>query len=162
MNFSALVIRPVDPQGKDAIALLHEAANEVRAHYPDLFTLESPGPANPPNPAGGIYLLGYLDDQPVVSGALRPLGQEMVEIRRIFVSQEARRAGLGRAMLQALEEAAREFGYKVMRLETGNRQDPAMALYVSCGFDRIEAFGEYREDPTSVCYEKAIESVFGI
>ena len=46
--------------------------------------------------------------------------------------------------------------YKVMRLETGNRQQPAMALYESFGFERIAPFGEYANDPTSVCYEKYI------
>ena len=45
-------------------------------------------------------------------------------------------------------------GYTVMRLETGNRQHPAMALYESFGFERIAPFGEYANDPTSVCYEK--------
>ena len=47
-------------------------------------------------------------------------------------------------------------GYKVMRLVTGNRQLPAMALYESFGFERIAPFGEYMNDPTSVCYEKRV------
>ena len=49
-------------------------------------------------------------------------------------------------------------GFTVMRLETGNRQSAAMALYESCGFVRISPFGEYIGDPTSVCYEKRIAS----
>ncbi len=43
-----------------------------------------------------------------------------------------------------------------MRLETGNRQLPAMALYESYGFVRIPPFSDYVNDPTSVCYEKPI------
>jgi putative acetyltransferase len=31
-----------------------------------------------------------------------------------------------------------------------------MALYESFGFRRIPPFGEYRDDPTSVCYEKPL------
>lgn len=145
MNLSSLVIRPVDPQGKDAIALLKEAAIEVRPQYPELFNSESPGPCNSSIPACGIYLVGYLDNQPVVSGALHPIDEEMVEVRRIFVAKMARRSGLAQAMLRALEKKAYEFGYKVIRLETGNRQSAAMALYESYGFHRIEPFGEYRE-----------------
>lgn len=110
-------------------------------------------------PARGIYLVGYLDDRPVVSGALRPIDREIVEVRRIFVVRAARRLGLARAMLRALEEQACAFGYKIMRLETGNRQSAAMALYELYGFHRIEPFGEYRGDPTSVCFEKEIEKI---
>ena len=77
----------------------------------------------------------------------------------MFVVKHARRGGLGRAILRALEEAANGFGYKFMRLETGNRQLPAMALYASYGFERIEPFGEYLNDPTSVCYEKVVRAV---
>jgi len=33
-----------------------------------------------------------------------------------------------------------------------------MALYESCGFERIPPFGEYINDPTSVCYEKLVAS----
>lgn len=109
-------------------------------------------------PARGIYLVGYLDDRPAVSGALRPIDREIVEVRRIFV-QTARRLGLARAVLRSLEEHAYAFGYKVMRLETGNRQSSAMALYELSGFHRIEPFGEYRGDPTSVCFEKEIEKI---
>jgi len=43
-----------------------------------------------------------------------------------------------------------------MRLETGNRQLPAMALHESYGFVRIPPFGDYVNDPTSVCYEKPV------
>jgi len=75
------------------------------------------------------------------------------------VVKHARRGGLGRAILRALEETADGFGYKLMRLETGNRQVPAMALYASYGFTRIEPFGEYVNAPTSVCYEKVVRPV---
>jgi len=45
---------------------------------------------------------------------------------------------------------------KLMRLETGNRQHPAMALYESYGFVRIPPFRDNVNDPTSVCYEKPV------
>jgi putative acetyltransferase len=40
-----------------------------------------------------------------------------------------------------------------VRLETGNRQPEAIALYEGCGFARIAPFGVYVGDPTSVCFE---------
>jgi len=74
----------------------------------------------------------------------------------MYVLKGARRSGIGRRVLAALEASAAQMGYEVMRLETGNRQHPAMALYESFGFEKIAAFGEYANDPTSVCYEKHV------
>jgi putative acetyltransferase len=74
----------------------------------------------------------------------------------MYVLKSVRRSGLARKILVVLEASAARIGYKVMRLETGSRQHPAMALYESFGFERIAPFGEYVNDPTSICYEKAV------
>jgi hypothetical protein len=74
-------IKVVDPQGADALALLHEAAIEARELYPDLHDPNTPFPTNPPNPPRGIYLLVYGGNFPVASGALRPIDESAVEIR---------------------------------------------------------------------------------
>jgi len=149
-------IEPVDPQGPDALALLREAALEVRRLYPDLIAPDAPILTNLPSPPRGAYFVAYLGDSPVACGAIRALDEATAEVRRMYVLQSARRTGLARAMLWRLEQAALDLGYQVLRLETGNRQLPAMALYESFGFQRIAAFGEYAHDPTSVCYEKFI------
>jgi GNAT superfamily N-acetyltransferase len=156
-NMDGLIIKEVDAQGADALALLREAAMEVRALYPEAYPPGSPWPTNSTTPGRGAYLVAYIDGEPVACGALRPLDEGVVEIRRMFVVKQARRRGLGRAMLRALESAARRLDYKFIRLETGNRQVAAMSLYLSHGFARIEPFGVHIDDPTSVCYEKAIQ-----
>ena len=76
----------------------------------------------------------------------------------MFVLKSARRQGHARVILSALESHARDLGFTSMRLETGNRQRAAMALYESYGFFHIEPFGEHANDPTSVCYEKLVAS----
>jgi hypothetical protein len=43
-----------------------------------------------------------------------------------------------------------------IRLETGNQQPEAIALYESHGFDRIPPFGKYVGDPVSLCFEKPV------
>lgn len=154
---AGLLIKEVDPQGEDALALLYEAAIEARALYPELHPPGSPWPENTPTPARGIYLVAYLDGEPVACGALRPLEETVAEVRRMYVARHARRKGLAQSILRELEAAAARFGYRTLRLETGYRQLPAMALYESYGFRRIEPFGEYSNDPTSVCYEKDIQ-----
>lgn len=154
---AGLLIKEVDPQEEDALALLYEAAIEARALYPELHPPGSPWPENTPTPARGIYLVAYLDGEPVACGALRPLEETVAEVLRMYVARHARRKGLAQSILRELEAAAARFGYRTLRLETGYRQLPAMALYESYGFRRIEPFGEYSNDPTSVCYEKDIQ-----
>lgn len=126
-----LIIREVDPQGADALMLLREAAVEARALYPELHPPGAPWPTNPPTPARGIYLVAYRNGEPLGCGALRPLEESIAEVRRMYVARQARGRGIARAILQELEVAAARFGYRTLRLETGCRQLPAMALYES-------------------------------
>jgi putative acetyltransferase len=153
-----LSIVEADPQGRDAMHLLREAAIEARGLYPELFSPDAPWPVNRPTPARGVYLLAYSDGKPVACGALRPIDETAVEVRRMFVTATARRRGWARAILRELEIRAANFGYTCMRLETGNRQSSAMALYEAYGFRRIAAFGDYVKDPLSVCFEKKLPS----
>lgn len=156
-------IRAADPQGADALALLREAAIEARALYPELVQPGAPWPTNPPLPDRGAYLVMYASDQAgaehaVGMGALRPLDAQVAELRRLFVLPSQRRAGVAKRLLQALESEALRLGYTRLRLETGHRQQPAMRLYEHSGFHRIPPFGDYADDPTSVCYEKVLAS----
>lgn len=156
LTAAPLVLVDVDPQGADAMALLGQAAVEAEALYPELHDPARPGPVNAPTPVGGCYLLACLNGQPVGCGALRPLAAGQVELRRMYVTRERRRLGIARALLRALEDRAVRLGHRTMRLETGNRQRPAMALYEAGGFQRIEPFGVHVGDPFSVCYEKPL------
>lgn len=152
----SLTIAPADPRGAAALALLAEAASEVRALYPEFEAPNAPPPQNAPTPPRGIYLLAWQDGAAVASGALRPLDDVTAEVRRLYVAPAARRQGVARAMLLRLEEEAQRLGYRVLRLETGNRQAAALALYDACGWARITPFGRYVDDPTSVCFEKPL------
>ena len=153
-----LSIEQADPQGWAALSLLREAAAEAREPYPEL-RLNGVQPSNSPTPDRGVYLVGFVAGSPVASGALRPTDARIAEVRRMFVQRASRRLGFARAMLSTLEGYARTLGFSVLRLETGNRQHPAIALYESFGSHRIAPFGEYANDPTSVCFEKSVDAV---
>ena len=157
MTEISLRIQVVDPQGTDALSLLREAALEARELYLELEDPNAPLPTNPASPLRSIYLLVYDGSRAVGSGALRPIDDSTVEIRRMYVLKDYRRHGLARMILDALEREAARLGYTVMRLETGNRQTAAMRLYQSQGFRTILPFGPYVNDPISVCYEKVIQ-----
>ena len=149
----------VDPQGPEARTLLRLAAVEARALYPELHAPGAPWPTNEPTPPRGVYLVAYLDGQPVAMGAHRPIDECSTEIRRMYTVARARRTGAAKAVLLELEAHARREGFTELKLETGFRQEAAMRLYESLGFRRIPAFGQYRDDPTSVCYAKQLQSL---
>jgi GNAT superfamily N-acetyltransferase len=149
---AGLHIVDTDPQGEAALALLREAAIDARALYPELNKPDAPWPTNPPLPERGVYVLAYAGETAVACGALRPLDQDTAEVRRMYVHRDHRRGGIAREVLVHLAQRAKALGYRRLVLETGYRQEPAMRLYESFGFIRIPAFGEYADDPTSVCF----------
>jgi putative acetyltransferase len=106
-------------------------------------------------PEHGTFLIVYRDGLAVGCGALRLLDAEAAELKRMYVSPQARGQGIGRRLLVALEAEARAFGVRRLVLETGIRQIAALALYQATGFRPIPLFGEYRHSPdTSVCLGK--------
>ena len=96
-----------------------------------------------------------LEGSPLACGALR-IARDYGEVKRMYVSPAARGAGLGRAILARIESEAQREGLRVMRLETGNRQTEALALYRSAGYVDCGPFGEYGPDPISRFMEKRI------
>ena len=89
-------------------------------------------------------------------GALRALGGGAVELKRMYVRPRARRIGLGRRIVEALEAEALGRGFQVCRLETGVEQHEALALYQGAGYREIECFGAYADSPISRCFERRI------
>jgi gluconokinase len=154
----AVRIQNVDPQGEVALALLREAAFEVRPLYCGDAAAALPLPRNAPLGPREIYIVAWLAAVPVGCGAIRELNQASAELRRMYVHREYRRRHIGRTMLLHLQNEARRLGYSRLLLETGDRQAPAMALYEAAGFSRVPPFGRYADDPTSVCYELDLQS----
>lgn len=52
----------------------------------------------------------------------------------LWVQEDARRSGLGRALVEAAVERARERGCKRIELDVNEDNAAALALYASCGF----------------------------
>ncbi|MFN5058580.1 MAG: GNAT family N-acetyltransferase [Chloroflexota bacterium] len=78
------------------------------------------------------------------------------EIKRMYVAPAFRGYGLGKQLLQVVEAHARQQGVAKLRLETGIHQTEALGLYTWFGFAQIAPFGEYTNDPLSLCYEKEL------
>ncbi|WP_150308870.1 GNAT family N-acetyltransferase [Planctomonas psychrotolerans] len=87
--------------------------------------------------------------------AVRRLGDRL-EVKKVFVSPEARGRGLSRVLLSEAERIARENGAGSLVLQTGDRQPDAVALYESVGYRRIPIYEPYREIHNSLCFEKRL------
>lgn len=136
-------------------ALIAQLNAELDAAYPEPganhFGLDPDEVA----PGRGAFLVVYRDGEPVGCGAVRTLDGETGELKRMYVSPEARGAGIGRRLVDALEAEARALGLRRLVLETGTRQQAALALYRATGFVPIPLYGEYLSSPeTSICLGK--------
>ena len=113
---------PFEPEGRDADVATFGSKPEH-----DDFVAEDPTTGR----ALGVVSVG-------------PQGDEGVAwISKVFVSKEARRRGVGRALLDAAHSAARRRGFREVGLRTRMIFREAIALYESAGY-------EQRSDPASL------------
>jgi putative acetyltransferase len=88
--------------------------------------------------------------------ALVRTGPDKGELKRCFVTEEARGQGVGLALLNAAEAAARQEKMRIIQLETGNRNIAALRLYRGTGYHERGPFGDYPDDGVSVFLEKTL------
>jgi DNA-binding MarR family transcriptional regulator/GNAT superfamily N-acetyltransferase len=93
-------------------------------------------------PPAGLFLVARLDGHPVGCGALKVKNPRTGEIKRMWVDPSARGLGVGRRILEGLEEQARKLGLNVLRLETNRTLKEAQALYRRCGYQEVPAFND--------------------
>jgi GNAT superfamily N-acetyltransferase len=153
---SVVTLEAADPLGEDATRLLGVMRAEALSRYGDVINPAAPQPTNDPLVPRSVFLIARIDGQAVGCAALRPMDVATAEVRRMYVAIAVRRRGIGRGLLSELERKALSFGYRNLRLETGNRQTEAVALYESHGFGRIAPYGCHVDDALSICFEKRL------
>jgi GNAT superfamily N-acetyltransferase len=132
-----------DPEVLPASELLAEMRVELNDVYDSFNRLDNP-PLVPDELRGpdGAYLVGYEDAEAVAGGGVRRLDDGVAEIKRMFVRPAARSRGVARALLEALEQTARELGYERIRLDTGPKQVHGLALYRSAGYVDVPPYND--------------------
>jgi GNAT superfamily N-acetyltransferase len=132
----ALVLEASDTQV--SIELQRAYFDDIASRYPgwspDLIPSADPAEVAPPL---GAWVVAYLDGEAVGCGGVKRLDDSSAELKRIYLAGSARGSGLGRRLLERLEQYARELGYENLRLDTGDLQPEALGLFRSAGYEHI-------------------------
>lgn len=142
LRASQVTIGVEDPTRPDAWWCIEQYIAELNVRFeagwdPARSISADPQELTPPS---GLLVVARLKEQPVGCGALKFHGDAPAELKRMWVSPEARGLGVGRRLLLELERLAREAGAEVVRLETNRNLTEAVALYRSGGYREVPAF----------------------
>ena len=91
-------------------------------------------PANYLIPPGSCFWVAEVDGEIKGMVGIQRRGDEEAELRRMSVASDARRQGIGRQLLETVEDFCRTWGYARVRLTTHMMLEPAMALYRKNGY----------------------------
>jgi len=95
-------------------------------------------------PPGGELLLAKRGDHVLGCIGLRPLEPPRIaEIKRLFVRPQARKTGVGKALVAAAIATAERLGYGEIKLDTLPQMTSAIALYKGHGFAPIAPYGSH-------------------
>jgi len=150
-----ITIAREDPRQPDVVKLVRD----LDAMFHDLYPAES-------NHLVDIETLAKSDihfyvvrrsGEAIGTGALWHRDPHYGEIKRIYVTPQARGLKLGKLILEAIEDNARQHGFATIKLETGTLQPEALGLFAKCGFVTCGPFADYpTDDPYSVFMEKRL------
>lgn len=146
LTAASVRVDEVSPRSRDAQHCLNLYFNELRARFEGGF---DPAHSLAPTiedfaPPRGSFLLMRLRGKPIGCGGFKPDENGAAYVKRMWVAESARGLGLGRRLLQEIEEKARERGYRMIRLETEKSLAEAQQLYRTSGFSEVEPFNAER------------------
>jgi putative acetyltransferase len=154
MSKSEISIEPEDPRQADVRRIFAESGAYLQALYPsesnhvvDVDALAAPD---------SVFLAARRNGELLGTIAFWIIAPRHAEIKRMFVCAEARGNGVGRRLLEALEDAARQRNVERISLETGIKQPEAIGLYRASGYRDCLPFGTYCDDPLSLFMTKRL------
>lgn len=135
-----ILVRPYRPADAGAFRDLNLAWIEA------YFSVEPEDRAQLENPEGSILAKGgrifIAESEGAAVGAVALVpghGENIVELIKMSAREDLRGKGIGRALMDAALEAARDMGAARVWLETNTVLDAALALYRKAGFKQLPA-----------------------
>ncbi|KOT60734.1 MULTISPECIES: bifunctional helix-turn-helix transcriptional regulator/GNAT family N-acetyltransferase [Streptomyces] len=144
LTATTVTLDVVDPAHPDAQHCLKSYFTEMQQSFetgfdPARSLLPDAGELRPPH---GLFLVARLHGTPVGCAGLKLPPNAPAEVKRMWVSPDTRRLGLGRRLLSELETRAVRHGRDALRLDTNKALSGAIDLYRSYGFEEVPAFND--------------------
>jgi DNA-binding MarR family transcriptional regulator len=142
---SLVELRQVDPETPDAQRCLRAYVAELNRRAPQRRFDPSKGATAEPHevrPPNGAFVVMYLRGEAIGCGALKHHPGKVTDIKRMWLAESARGLGIGRRLLEHLEQLAREHGSHEAHIETSDVLPEAIALYRSAGYLEVPPFND--------------------
>jgi ribosomal protein S18 acetylase RimI-like enzyme len=142
-------ITQIDVAHPDAVAIMREYMDEVASRYygrpiteAELTQYVAEEPGIDLVPPTGAFLIGYRDGDVAGCAGTRVVAPGVSELTKVFVKPAHRGSGLAPELVAAAEDAARQLGSDLMRLDTRHDLVEARALYAKIGYAEVEPFND--------------------
>ena len=138
MSQDEVIFRRFESGDADDVWHLHRSASEaVGVRGPERFwedDLRNVGEVY--IASGGDFIVAHIGPQLAAMGGLKPVDDDVAELKRMRVDPAFQRRGLGRRLLRELESRAVALGFKWIKLDTTKIQVGAQRVYETAGYVR--------------------------
>ena len=111
------------------------------------------------DPPQGLFVIAHRDGKALACGGVRLMpDSRTAEIKRMYVAPAARGHGLGRRLLEHLEQHAVSLGATTAVLETGHRNAAALTLYRHVGYKPRPSYVAGRDPLVNRAMTKSLSS----
>jgi DNA-binding MarR family transcriptional regulator/predicted GNAT family N-acyltransferase len=151
-------LEEMDPRSEAARYCLREYYSELGRRFKQGFdvSLSRDPDAKDMRRPRGTFIVAMSDTLPIGCVGLKGTDHGYAEIKRLWVAPAARGLRLGRRLMDAAENAARDLGVTLLRLDTNSALAEAGQLYRTTGWREIPRFND---DPyPDLFFEKQIQS----
>ena len=143
IRISKITITLTEPESPSAQTCICNYYQELSARFDQGFdpVKSISARADELTPPNGYFFVAELYGQPIGCGALKCRGKTG-EVKRMWVDSDFRGLGIGRSILECLEQTAMQSGLQRLRLETNETLKEAQLLYRNHGYREVPAFND--------------------
>lgn len=149
-------LEPVDP----ASAVARDVVDRYFAEIGRRFGFDASGESEKDMkllvPPTGVFVVAVSDGDPVACGGVQEIAPNTGELKRMWVHDDWRGAGLGSRLLRHLEDQADRLGNTIVRLDTNAALTEAITMYGRAGYRPVD---RYNDNPWAThFFEKTLPS----
>jgi len=139
---ATVTFEPVDP----AAPVARDVVGRYFAEIGRRFGFDASGEAEKDTkllvPPAGVFVVAVSDGDPVACGGVQTIEPDTGELKRMWVRDDWRGAGLGTRLLRHLEDQARALGHGTVRLDTNAALAEAIGMYDRAGYQAIDRYND--------------------